>query len=153
MKRVSKFSPWQLLFALVVLGSLVSCGGDDGPMDIDYYLNIQSTEAFKNSATDQQQGTTSESGTSIIYTSIMLMHQAIVKAYPVRGTTGNDAAVITACDEIYRSYLESQGEKDGPVVCVVSLCRAHMEGEIVKSSVPLKTYRFRSTNPSDVLGN
>ena len=156
MKRISTFNPWRLLLAVLMFGTLsgvlVSCGDDDPTLDVAYYLNIQSTEAYKDSSTDQQQGTISQSaGTSVLYTSIMNMHEAIASSYPVRDNKGNDAAVIAACDEVFKSYLESQGEKDGPIICVVTLYRARMEGDIVRNSTPLKTYRFRSQSVTDVI--
>jgi hypothetical protein len=154
MKPIVKFNLWRLLLAVMLVGAmttyLASCG-DDEPMDVDYYLDIQSTEAFKNAAADEQQGTASSSTTSVIYTSITRLQNALATAYPVRDTKGNDAAVISACDEVYRSYIESQGVIDGPVVCVVSLCKVRLEGGLVRSSIQLKTYRFRMASVDDGL--
>lgn len=154
MYKTNKFinlSRMLLAIMAITLASsfLSSCGDDEDMLDVGYYLLVNSEDAYKGSSTDQQQGTIGESTSSVIYTTITLMNQAISETYPVRDRNGNDAAVIAGCDNVYRSYVESHTTKGGATVCVIVLYRARMEGTIVKSSTPLKTYHLSSALVND----
>ena len=73
---------------------------------------------------------------------LVQMRTALRNAYPQNNTHGNDAKVIAACDGIYKKYKSMYGAEERNTVCIVKLYRASMDGEVVKRSKALKTYRF-----------
>ena len=130
-----------LLIAFVL--SVPSCGSDEPDMLVGYYMDIQSEIAYKASEDDEEQGTMSDhEETNVLYTTITRMQQALRNAYPVNDYAGNDAAVISALDSIYRDYKRMYGHLEKKTVCVVKLYRTKMNGTIVVGSRSLKTYQF-----------
>ncbi len=130
-----------LLIAFVL--SAPSCGSDEPDMLVGYYLDIQSEIAYKASEDDEEQGTMSDHEESnVLYTTITRMQQTLRRTYPVNDYVGNDAAVISALDSIYRDYKRMYGHLEKKTVCTVKLYRTKMDGMIVKGSRSLKVYHF-----------
>lgn len=135
-----------LLMAITMaamMAMLSSCGNDDEPTTtIDYYLKVE--EVFLvDGAVDH---------TDRYYSPITLMKEAIRKAYPTPNATGDDEAVIKACDDLYLRYIEMYDSKAEHLTCLVHLVRATMSGDIVKLNEPLKTYTFDINPPEDETG-
>ena len=78
---------------------------------------------------------------------IVRMRAALHNVYSRPTVTGNDAAVITACDNIYNEYHAKYAGVERNTVCVVKIYRARMADGIVKESIPLKTYHFGAQPP------
>ena len=135
-----------LLAILLLITSAVtvnSCGSDEPDMMVGYYLDIQSEIAYKASEDDEEQGTMSDHEESnVLYTTLTRMQQALRRTYPINDYVGNDAAVISALDSIYRNYKRNYGHLEKKTVCVAKLYRTKMDGMIVKGSRSLKTYQF-----------
>ena len=148
---ISKRNRLRLLLPLLLIACLLdftSCKGDDEPeSSIGYYLMIQPRVPIKTAG-----GMPPPPRYKMIGDMTRLMQKGIHEVYPVHDMQGNDGAVITACDSVYRSYAEVY--RDSAMVasntlgatfhtdCVVVLYRARMTGIIVRQSWPLKTYRF-----------
>lgn len=130
------------LFLLCTLTMATSCGSDEPDWLVGYYMTINSQVRISLSEEDESQGTSSQPIADVLSNTIVKMRNALHEAYPVNGTTGNDAAVIAALDDIYRQYKLMYGGDERNTVCVVKLYRAAMDGEIVMRSTPLKTYHF-----------
>ena len=129
----------RLLIALFTVSSLCflgSCTNDDEPeVVINYYLSIQTrTRIYRRG------GLPPDPKEDMIGKLTTKMRARIRETYPNPDLEGNDAAVIVACDEIYRQYLET-GLRER-VECVATLYRARMSNSIVKQSTPIKNYYF-----------
>lgn len=139
-----------ILLAIALVPALNSCGQDEPDMLVGYYLDIKSQVPYKASGEDEEQGTVSSSTVgNVLYVTITRMKRALQEAYPTVGYEGNDAAVISALDAIYRDYKASYGHLERNPICVVKLYRTKMDGTIVKKSRSLKAYQFCAL-PSDV---
>ena len=129
-----------LSFAFIsTITALTSCGNDDEPggMVIKYYIEVE--EEFL------VDGSTSH--TDRYYNPVTLLKEAISTAYPKPNTTGDDTAVIMACDELHQRYFNMYNQKGEHLTCLVHLVRATMEGSIVRGSERLKTYLFDINPP------
>ena len=122
---------------------LSSCGKDDEPTTtIDYYLEVEE-EFLVDGVVDH---------TDRYYSPITLMKEAMRKAYPTPNATGDNDAVIKACDELYQRYIEMYDCKAEHLTCLVHLVRATKSGDIVKHNERLKTYTFDINPPEDETG-
>lgn len=126
-----------LLLALAFIGTaalFTACGNDDEPsqMTIKYYLEVEE-EFLVNSAVDH---------TDRYHSPVVLMKEVIQQTYPTPNATGNDDAVIAACDALYERYLQMYTGKAEHLTCLMHLVKASMRGDIVKQSEIIKTYNF-----------
>ena len=146
------FTPWRVcLLVAVVLAALVgvaSCGSDEPDLMVGYYMSINSTDSFMASEDDEGQGTMSDTQHgNVLYTTITRMKKAMRDAYPTRDYKGDDAAVLNACDKIYRAYKSMYGEYEKNTICVVKIMRTRQDGDVVMSSRTLTTYSFGALPP------
>ncbi len=143
-QHISKLSRRLLISILLMftLAASTSCGSDEPDWLVGYYMTINSQVRISLSEEDESQGTSSQPIADVLSNTIVKMRNALHEAYPVNGRTGNDAAVISALDDIYRQYKLMYGGDERNTVCLVKLYRAAMDGEIVMRSTPLKTYHF-----------
>lgn len=132
-----------LAVALVMpLTFMTSCSNDEPDMLVGYYMTIDSQVRLSLYEEDESQGTTSSPIVDVLSYTLIQMRNALRNAYPQNNTHGNDAKVIAACDGIYKKYKSMYGAEERNTVCIVKLYRASMDGEVVKRSKALKTYRF-----------
>jgi len=130
------------LLAVIMVMVFSSCGSDEPDWLVGYYMTINSQVRISLTEEDESQGTSAQPIADVLSNTIVKMRHALHDAYPVSTTTPNDAAVISACDDIYRQYKAMYGGDERNTVCVVKLYRAAMDGEVVMRSTPLKTYHF-----------
>ena len=93
------------LLALLCLGaSLVpmSCGNDEPELLVGYYLRIDSQVRLSFYEQDEEQGTSADPEADVLSNTILKMRAALKQAYPEPTLEGDDAAVITALDNIYK---------------------------------------------------
>ena len=126
-----------LLLSLAFIAMTVpfaSCVNDDEPSGstIDYYLEVEE-EFLVDGAVDH---------TDRYYSPITLMKEVIRNTYSEPDATGDDDAVIKACDELYLRYITMYDNKAEHLTCLVHLIKATKNGDIVKQSERLKTYNF-----------
>ena len=136
-----------VLMLAIPTTTMTSCGDDEPDMLVGYYLSIQSQVRLTLSEEDESQGTSASPVQDMLSTTIVRMRNALRIAYPMPNYHGNDSHVISALDDIYKDYKSMYGSSERNTVCVVKLCRARMEGEIVKKSKTLKTYQFGAIPP------
>lgn len=131
-----------ILLLLLGVVTTASCGHDEPDWLIGYYMHINSQVPI--STEEDGQGTTSDNpAADVLSITIRNMKDAMRRAYPVNTRQGNDAAVLTACDSVYRSYNLSYGDQKRNTVCVVKIFRAHMDEEgIARESRLLTTYHL-----------
>ena len=132
-----------LLLSVAFIGSMAllsSCGDDDEPKStvVDYYVQVEE-EFLVNGLEDH---------TDRYYSPVDMMKEVIRTAYPEPNATGDDEAVITACDELYQRYLGMYTGKAEHLTCLMHVIRATKRGTIVKQSEILKTYTF-DINPTE----
>lgn len=141
-----RFAPLRgllLAVALVMpLTFMTSCSNDEPDMLVGYYMTIDSKVRLSLYEEDESQGTSSSPIVDVLSYTLVQMRTALRNAYPQNNTHGNDAKVIAACDGIYKKYKSMYGAEERNTVCIVKLYRASMDGEVVKRSKALKTYRF-----------
>ncbi len=133
-----------LLFMLLLSGVLgtTSCGNSEPDWLIGYYMSISSQVRLTLSEEDENQGTSSSMTVDVLSTTVRHLRSALQEAYPHDTRTGDDAAVIAACDNIYMAYKKAYASKEGHTVCVINLYRSRKDGDKVVDSTPLKTYTF-----------
>ncbi len=146
-KRNNKLQPalrWLMAaFMACVLVTSTSCGNDDSDYLVGYYLNIQSQVNLNLSDYDETQGTTSAStSTSVLSTTIVNMRKALEATYPTATIHGNDSGVLSALDDIYRSYKTAYSNYEGHTVCTVRLYRTALDGDVIVNSQCMTTYHF-----------
>jgi hypothetical protein len=137
--------PYRWLIATFMTCMLVtstSCGNDEPEYLIGYYLNIQSQVNLNLSDYDESQGTSASMSSSVLSTTIVNMRKALEATYPTATLKGNDSAVLTALDNIYRNYKIAYSGVEGHTVCIVKLYRTHLDGEVIVDSKCLTTYHF-----------
>lgn len=128
-----------LLMLLAAITVLTSCGKDDEPdMTIGYYIEVE--EGFLVNGTEDH--------TDRYYNPITMMREVTNTAYPKNTASGDDDAVIKACDELYQRYNEMYTGKAEHLTCLLHLVRADLSGDIVKHSERIRTYNF-DINPID----
>ena len=130
-----------LLLSVAVIAAtmtFVSCGDDDPEAVIDYYVDVE----------EQFLVNESTATTDRYISPVTRMTEAIRKAYPNPNETGNDAAVIEACDKEYYDYLMMYTGRPEHFTCKLRVMRARKIGTIVKQSEELKTYTY-DINPDD----
>ena len=140
-QQINLWSSLLLLLALSgVLFTMTACGDDEPEQTIiDYYTEVEE-EFLVNGQTDH---------TDRYYSPVTLMKEAIRNAYSKPTTTGDDAAVIAACDELYQRYLGMYTGKAEHLTCKINLKRVSKTDDIVRSSELLKTYSF-DINPYEI---
>lgn len=138
-----------VLVGCVLSMSLIACdSSDDEPTAIGYYVMIMPKVPIYSMG-----GIAPPPKEHMIGEITRKMKRGIDEVYPVRNQQGNDVAVMMVCDSLYRCYYETYrggssvsanglAGTGGNTDCVVTLYRARMSGYIVRSSTPLKTYRF-----------
>jgi len=140
-----------VFLAVMLVGCLLllpSCSDNEPELRVDYYLSIDSEESFMASNEDESQGTMSDADHgNVLYTTITRMKTALRDAYPVPDYQGADAAVLTACDKIYRNYKGMYGQFEKNTICVVKLKRVRLEDNVAVSSRTLTTYSFGALPP------
>lgn len=138
-----------LMLAVMLFGVMTSCGHDEPELKVGYYMSVSSNDSYMASTDDEEQGTMSESSNgNVLYTTISRMKQALYNAYPTPDTRGADAAVLMACDKIYRNYKTMYGQYERNTVCVVKIMRVGLDDDgRVMNSRTLTTYSFGALPP------
>ena len=141
-----------LLFTLLIssLPLLSSCSDDEPDYLVGYYLTIDSKITLKLNDVEDDQATAPDNSVDIISYTVRRMRAALLEAYPVDTHQGNDVAVLTSLNDIYRAYKVAYSDFEGYTVCVLTLYRAKMDGDIVVGSQPITTYHFGAL-PKDVV--
>ena len=120
------------LMCTVAVSVFTSCENNNEPNEwIAYYVSVESRVPMSVSPNVQSDQ---------MNTVKNLMKDAIHDAYPVQDMVGNDAAVMKACDEAYNNYRTFYPAGQQKTECVLKIYRTRMENEIVRQSIPLKTY-------------
>ena len=141
MKHLSK--PWRVLMISLLFVSavfaLTSCG-DDEPKDavIDYYVSVEAEFLVDGSTLHVNQ----------FYDPKTRMMDAIRKVYPTPTKSGNDAAVLEACNHEYQTYKEMYEGLPDHLTCIFTVKKATKVGDIVKHSEPLAYYVYDINPPA-----
>ena len=141
MKRI--FNPWRVLMISLLFVSavftLTSCG-DDEPNDtvIDYYVSVEEEFLINGSSLHVDQ----------FYNPKTRMMDAIRRVYPSPNKSGNDDAVLEACNHEYLAYKEMYEGLPDHLTCVFSVKKATKVGTIVKQSETLAYYVYDINPPT-----
>ena len=137
----------------VTLLMLNSCSSDEPEQLVAYYMEINSQVRLSLYEEDESQGTSANPDEDVLSNTIIKMRTALLETYPEMTVNGNDAAVITALDKIYRKYKSMYGHLERNTVCTVKLYRAKMSDGVIVGSRSLTVYLFgalpqNTENPS-----
>lgn len=144
---MKKYQYFLWLIAIVMV-LLPSCKEDEEIYDTgeyEYYLEIQS-EVRLHLADNAED----ESGMAVspemdrLSRTIFYMQQAVNENNSMQGKTRTrEAALLTVCDSLYRSYADMNPANKGNVICYVKLIRSRMKSDgTVKDATTLKYYQF-----------
>ena len=133
------FTALLLNFPLLMLDS---CGSDEPEQLVAYYMEINSQVRLSFYEEDEGQGTSANPDEDVLFNTIVKMRTALLNTYPVMTVDGDDAAVISALDKIYRKYKSMYGHLERNTVCTVKLYRAKMSGGVIVGSRSLTVYLF-----------
>ena len=149
LKKISHiFSPIQAALVAVLLiattAVLTSCGSDEPNYRIAYYLEIDSQVDIGLIESDEDQDvSSSDPETSPITTAVKQMKVALRDVYPEPTTEGNDAAVLEALGGIHKRFQSAYAGMTTVTVCIVKLCRAHIDKEgLIQDSRVMAVYQF-----------
>ena len=143
-RQHTSFSRLLLIAVMLVLPlvTLTSCEKDEPDWLVGYYMTINSQVKLTLTEEYETEGSTALPEADVLSNTIVKMRTALLLAYPQKNRYGNDGAVIAALDDIFMEYKSMYHASEKNAVCIVKLYRASMDGDIVKKSNALKTYRF-----------
>ena len=122
------------LMCAMAVSVFTSCENNNEPDEwIAYYVSIESRAPMYGTPKVQN---------DMMVTVTKLMKDAILEAYPVQNIVGDDAAVMKACDEAYSNYRIFYPSGKQNTQCVLKIYRTRMENDVVRQSMPLKTYNL-----------
>ncbi len=135
---------WAAVLLLGIVVSLSSCGSDEPDYRIAYYLDINSQVDIGLIDDDSEQDiSSSDPSTSPITTAVINMRGALHDAYPEPTYIGNDSGVLSALNQIYYKFQSSYAQFTTVTVCVVKLCRSHIDDEgVIQDSRVMAVYQF-----------
>ena len=134
--------------AAILMVAFVSCQSeDDLKEEIKYYLIIQSQVSLNLSDDDENQGTMANSDYDVMSKTISRMKQVILETESQSSGENKDAAIMEACDNIYKEYEEYASSQDldlGKTICFVKIMRSSTINGVTQGGASLKTYFFHA---------
>ena len=129
---------------LIGTTALFTSCGDEPNYRIAYYLDINTKMDLGLGENQEDENiTSSDPATSPITTAVKNMKVALREAYPEPTQQGNDSAVLAALGHIYNEFQRSYTGLTTINVCVVKLCRAHIDDDgIIHDNKVMAVYQF-----------
>ena len=142
---------WPIVVMIITLSSCKGSEDVNGGDDYYYYLDIQSEVLLNLKEVDEEQGTMANSDHDLLSKTIIHMQQAVRDNKIMRGDNrAKEAAMITACDSVYREYVDMNPDGKGVMVCYVRLVRCHLRPNgTVKDALAIKYYKFWREKPEN----
>lgn len=142
-----------LVAAMIVL--VTSCGDkNDEPNAVyNYYMLIQSEVTLELSDNAEEEGTLVGGQVSVISRTVSKMRSVVAQYESDQSSTGVEAALLTACDSIYREYSSAYVQYSGQTLCYVQIVRRKMVNGEPKEGTTLKTYYFRALKDVEPSGS
>lgn len=120
-----------LLLSLVSV-AMASCT-EEAPLQVGYYITVGGRTPQDNYVIPKSEK---------VWFITHVMQDSIRAVYPKPNQTGNDKAVITACNNVYRYYRVTHPEYFGGGNVVARLYRGWMRDGVIKSSSFISMWSF-----------
>ena len=142
-----------LLMAIVVM--VASCGdnSDEPGVIYNYYMLIQSQVELELSDNAEEDGTLVGGQMSVISRTVSRMRDVMAQYDSNQNSTDIEAALLTACDSIYREYASAYVQYSGQTLCYVQINRRKLVDGKSQEGTTLKTYYFRALKGLDPDGS
>ena len=142
-----------LLMAIVVM--VASCGdnSDEPGAVYNYYMLIQSEVELELSNNAEEEGTLVGGQVSVISRTVSRMRNVMAQYDSNQNSTDIEAALLTACDSIYREYASAYVQYSGQTLCYVQINRRKLVDGKSQEGTTLKTYYFRALKGLDPDGS
>ena len=134
---------WLMGLLTVTLASCQS-SEDEPSVAYNYYMTIQSQVELELSDNAEAEGTLVGGQVSVISRTVSRMRNVMAQYESDQTTTDIEAALLTACDSIYREYSTAYVQYSGQTLCFVQINRRKLVGGKYENGTTLKTYYFRA---------
>ena len=141
---MTTFKMFLLLLVTVVIVS--SCGdkSDEPGAVYNYYMLIQSQVELDLSDNAEEEGTLVGGQVSVISRTVSRMRNVMAQYESDQNSTDIEAALLTACDSIYREYASAYVQYSGQTLCFVQINRRKLVDGKSQEGTTIKTYYFRA---------
>ena len=152
MMKNYKFLLCIIAFMIVLFSS---CGDKNDEPDAvyNYYMLIQSQVALDLSDNAEEEGSMVGGQVSVISRTVSRMQQIMAQYESDQNSTDIEAALLTACDSIYREYSSAYVQYSGQTLCFVQINRRKIVDGKSQEGTTLKTYYFRALKDVDPGGS
>ena len=137
---------WLMAVLMVVMSSCKDSEDVNGSDDYYYYLEIQPEVKLNlNDAADEDESGQVSPLVDGLSRTVYRMQKAVREYDHQRGNRNKVAALISACDSLYRDYADVNPEQIGNAVCYVRIlrCPLYPNGTAnLKDAIMLKQYVF-----------
>ena len=135
----------------VVMVIFPSCGDKNDEPDAlyNYYMLIQSEVELELSNNAEEEGTLVGGQVSVISRTVSRMRNVMAQYDSNQNSTDIEAALLTACDSIYREYASAYVQYSGQTLCYVQINRRKLVDGKSQEGTTLKTYYFRALKGLD----
>lgn len=139
----------------VVMVIFPSCGDKNDEPDAlyNYYMLIQSEVELELSNNAEEEGTLVGGQVSVISRTVSRMRNVMAQYDSNQNSTDIEAALLTACDSIYREYASAYVQYSGQTLCYVQINRRKLVDGKSQEGTTLKTYYFRALKGVDPDGS
>lgn len=139
----------------VVMVIFPSCGDKNDEPDAlyNYYMLIQSEVELELSNNAEEEGTLVGGQVSVISRTVSRMRNVMAQYDSNQNSTDIEAALLTACDSIYREYASAYVQYSGQTLCYVQINRRKLVDGKSQEGTTLKTYYFRALKGLDPDGS
>ncbi len=139
----------------VVMVIFPSCGDKNDEPDAlyNYYMLIQSEVELELSNNAEEEGTLVGGQVSVISRTVSRMRNVMAQYDSNQNSTDIEAALLTACDSIYREYASAYVQYSGQTLCYVQINRRKLVNGKSQEGTTLKTYYFRALKGLDPDGS
>ena len=137
---------WLMAVLMVVMSSCKDSEDVNGSDDYYYYLEIQPEVKLNlNDAADEDESGQISPLVDGLSRTVYRMQKAVREYDHQKGNRNKVAALISACDSLYRDYADVNPEQNGNAVCYVRIlrCPLYPNGTAnLKDAIMLKQYVF-----------
>ena len=146
---------FSLLLLMVTVLMVASCGdnSDEPGAVYNYYMLIQSEVELELSDNAEEDGTLVGGQMSVISRTVSRMRNVMAQYDSNQNSTDIEAALLTACDSIYREYASAYVQYSGQTLCYVQINRRKLVDGKSQEGTTLKTYYFRALKGLDPDGS
>ena len=141
------------LLWLITVGMVIfpSCGDKNDEPDAlyNYHMLIQSQVELELSDNAEEEGMLVGGQVSVISRTVSRMKMVMSQYESTQNSTDIEAALLTACDSIYREYTSAYVQYSGQTLCFVQIVRSKLVNGKSQEGTTLKTYYFKALKDVD----